>query len=152
PLAKRITDKMPANFRFVGLIHMTLPNARIIHTRRDPIDTCLSCFSKLFTKGHHYSYDIEELGRYYNGYQELMAHWRGILPEDVMLEVQYEEVVRDLETQARRIVAHCGLDWDDGCLAFHKTNRLVRTASATQVRSSIYPTSVGRSGPYQHLI
>ena len=150
--AERITDKLPENFSFVGLIHLALPNARIIHMRRDPIDTCLSCFSLLFDAGQPYCYDLGELGRYYRAYQMVMEHWRQVLPAGVMLDVQYEEVVADVERQARQIVAHCGLEWDDACLAFYKTQRPIRTASASQVRQPIYRTSVGRWKPYQHLL
>jgi tetratricopeptide (TPR) repeat protein len=152
PNAELITDKMPHNFVFAGLVHLALPNARIIHTRRDPIDTCLSCFSKYFTGSHPYSYDLAELGRYYRAYEALMEHWRKVLPPSVMLEVQYEDVTADLEGQARRIVAHCGLEWDDACLSFHETQRPVGTASAVQVRQPIYRTSVGRWRPYAHLL
>ena len=152
PEAMRITDKTPSNFRFTGLIHLVLPNARIIHTRRAPLDTCLSCFSTLFAEGNSYSYDLKELGRYYRGYEALMAHWRSVLPLSVMLEVQYEDVVTDLEHQARRIVAHCGLEWDDACLDFHKTQRPIRTASAAQVRQPIYKSSVGRWRAYEPLL
>jgi tetratricopeptide (TPR) repeat protein len=151
PSAERITDKMPHNFRFVALIHLALPNARIIHLRRDPVDTCLSCFSLLFVGHHPYAYDLAELGRYYRAYEALMEHWRKVLPPGVMLEVQYEEITADPEGQARRIVAHCGLEWDDACLSFHETERPVRTASAVQVRQPIYRTSVGRWRPYEHL-
>lgn len=144
PEAERITDKMPANFLQVGFIHLILPNARIIHTRRDPRDTALSCFSILWPRGMEHTYDLAELGRYCRTYQMLMQHWSMVLPEGVMLEVQYEDVVDNLEEQARRIVAHCGLEWDDACLEFHKTERSVRTASASQVRQPIYTNSVGR--------
>jgi hypothetical protein len=126
---------------------MALPNARIIHMRRDPIDTCLSCFSKRFSSEHAYTYDLVELGRYYRCYEALMEHWRHVLPQGAILDVHYEEVVADLESQARRMLAFCGLEWDDACLAFHKTERTVRTASATQVRQPIYKTSVGRWRP-----
>ena len=152
PKAERITDKMPLNFRFAGLIHLALPHARIIHVRRDPIDTCLSCFSKLFAGDQPYSYDLAELGRFYRYYEALMEHWRRVLPPDVMLEVQYEEVTDDLEGQARRLVAHCGLEWDDACLSFHQTQRPVQTLSAAEVRQPIYRTSVGRWRPYQRLL
>jgi tetratricopeptide (TPR) repeat protein len=152
PEATLITNKMPLNFRYIGLIHLALPHARIIHTRRDPIDTCLSCFSTLFTASQPYSYDLAELGRYYRAYEALMQHWRNVLPNGVMLEVQYEQVVDDLEGQARRLVAHCGLDWDDACLAFHKTQRPVRTASVTQVRQPIYKSAVGRWRVYERFL
>jgi len=152
PDAARITDKLPINFAYVGLIHLALPGARIIHVRRDPIDTCLSCFSKQFIGDHPYNNDLGELGRYYGAYQAVMAHWRAVLPAGVMLEVNYEDVVDDLEKQARRLVAHCGLSWDPACLVFHTTQRAVRTASAAQVRQPIYRNSVARWRPYAHLL
>ena len=114
--SERITDKMPSNYHFAGLIHLALPNAKIIHSIRDPVDTCVSCFSKLFAGEQNHAYDLGELGRYYKRYERLMTHWRRILPAGRMLEVQYEDVVADLETQARRIIAYCGLPWDDRCL------------------------------------
>jgi tetratricopeptide (TPR) repeat protein len=144
PAAMRITDKMPTNFVFAGCIHLALPNAAIIHIIRDPIDTCTSCFSNLFSDGQHYTYDLAELGRYYRHYRALMAHWHRVLPAGRILDVRYEDVVADLEGQARCIVAHCGLGWDPRCLAFHQTDRPVRTASATQVRQPIYNSSIGR--------
>jgi tetratricopeptide (TPR) repeat protein len=144
PSAERITDKMPGNFSLAGLIHLALPNARIIHACRDARDTAFSSFSLLFSGTLEFTYDLAELGRYYRAYLKLMAHWREVLPEGIMLEVQYEDVVGDLESQARRIIAHCGLEWDDACLSFYKTERSVRTASATQVRQPIYHSSIGR--------
>jgi tetratricopeptide (TPR) repeat protein len=152
PAADRITDKLPGNFRLVGLIHLALPNARIIHLRRDPVDTCLSCFSKLFTGRQPFAYDLGELGRYYRAYDALMAHWRAVLPAGVMLEVQYEDLVADFAPQARRIVTHCGLEWDERCLSFHQTQRSVRTASATQVRQPLYRSAVGRAQPYAAML
>jgi len=151
--AARTTDKLPANFQFVGLIHAAMPNARIIHVRRDPVDTCLSLFSILFS-GHAqpYSYELGELGRYYRAYAKLTAHWRALLPAGVMLEVRYEDVVDDLEQQARRMVGYCGLEWDPSCLAFHKTERAVRTMSHAQVRQPIYRSSVGRARPPGELL
>ena len=150
--AERITNKMPSNFFYVGLIHLALPTARIIHTRRNPIDTCVSCFSKLFTGAQNFSYELGELGRYYRRYDELMAHWRRVLPAGVMLEVPYEDLVADFEPWARRIVDHCGLEWDDACLAFHETKRPVRTASASQVRRPIFKSSIGRWLAYKDLL
>jgi tetratricopeptide (TPR) repeat protein len=149
PAAKRITDKMPGNFFHAGLIHLALPNARIIHTRRDPRDTAMSCFSTLFAMGHPHTYDLAELGRYIRAYETLMAHWRRVLPPGAMLEVQYETLVGNLEAQARQIVDYCGLAWDDACLSFHKTARPVRTASVIQVRQPIYNSSVGRWQPHE---
>lgn len=149
PSAQRIADKMLDNFRVAGLIHIALPNARIIHARRDPLDTCFSCFSKLFADGLPYTYDLGELGRHYRAYEALMDHWRQVLPENVMLEVQYEDLVGDLEGQARRIVAHCGLEWDARCLTFHKTTRQVKTASKTQVRQPLFKSSIGRARAFE---
>ncbi|HYC13585.1 MAG TPA: sulfotransferase [Stellaceae bacterium] len=149
PNAERITNKMPSSFFYTGLIHLVLPNARILHTPRNAVDTCLSCFSKLFAGMQSFTYDLGELGRYYRKYHELMTHWQNVLPEGAMLNVQYEDVVADLETQARRIIAFCGLEWDDACLAFHETKRPVKTASAMQVRRPIYKSSVNRWEPYK---
>jgi tetratricopeptide (TPR) repeat protein len=152
PGAKRVTDKMPGNFVFLGLIHLALPDARIIHVTRDPRDTCLSCYSKLFTAEQDFTYELGELGRYYRKYQQLMAHWRNVLPEGRVFEIRYEDVVDDLEASARRIVDHCGLDWHPACVAFHEAQRPVRTASASQVRRPIYRTSEGRWRAYrEHL-
>jgi tetratricopeptide (TPR) repeat protein len=152
PQASRITDKMPANFRFIGLIRLALPNARIIHTVRDPIDTCLSCFSKLFAGSQGFAYDLGELGRYYGAYERLMTHWRTVLPAGSMLEVRYETLVEDFEHEARRIIAYCGLDWDDRCLTFYQTERPVRTASVTQVRQPLYKSAIGRWKPYEAML
>jgi tetratricopeptide (TPR) repeat protein len=152
PTAKRIIDKMPKNFLFAGLIHLTLPNARIIHVHRDPLDTCFSCFSKLFAGGQRYSYDLGELGRFYRAYESLMEHWRKVLPTGVMLEVQYEQLITDFEGEARRMIAHCGLEWNDTCFSFHATRRPVRTSSAVQVRQPIYRSSIGRWRPYARVL
>jgi tetratricopeptide (TPR) repeat protein len=153
PTAERVTDKLPGNFTRAGLIHLALPNSCIIHIRRDPLDTALSCFSTLFSNGQlEFTYDLTELGNYIRAYQVLMEHWRKVLPEGRILEVQYEGLVENLEQQARRIVAHCGLEWDDACLNFHNTQRFVRTASVTQVRQPIYRSSVGRCRAYQDLL
>ena len=140
----RLADKMPGNFAFTGLIALMLPNARIVHCRRDPLDTCLSCYSRKFTSGQAFSYDLRDLGRYYRAYDALMAHWRGLLSADRFLEVSYEQVVGDLEGEARRLIAFCGLEWDDACLRFYETRRPVRTASVNQVRQPIYSASVAR--------
>lgn len=152
PDATHVTDKLPSNFRFAGLIHLALPNARIIHAVRDPLDTCMSCFSKLFADGQLQTYDLAELGRYYRHYRALMQHWRQVLPAGRILDVRYEDVVADLEGQARRIIAYCNLKWDDRCLAFHETERPVHTASAVQVREPIYRSAVGRAQPYMPFL
>ncbi len=145
----RIVDKMPDNFPNIGIIRLALPNARIIHTTRDPRDTCWSCYSKLFTAGQAFTYDMAELGRYYRRYEELMAYWRSVLPPGAMLDVSYEDVVDDLEGQARRMIEFCGLEWDDRCLSFHRNNRAVKTASTVQVRQQLYRSSLQRWRPYE---
>ncbi|MGH8282854.1 MAG: sulfotransferase family protein, partial [Gammaproteobacteria bacterium] len=152
PDSTRITDKLPGNMALVGLIHLALPRATIIHCVRDPLDTCVSCFSKLFTTGHHFSYELGELGRFYRLYEELMAHWRTVLPPGRMLEVRYEDVVKDMEEQARKLLAFCGLPWDDACLRFYEISRPVRTASLAQVRQPIYASSVGRWKRYEKYL
>jgi len=140
----RVVDKMPGNFFNVGLIRLMLPNARIIHTVRNPMDTCVSCYAKLFRTSHAYSYDLGELGRYYRRYAELMEHWRSVLPRGSMLDVEYEKVVDDLEGQARRVIDYCGLPWDDRCIDFHRTDRTVNTLSNFQVRQPLFRSSVQR--------
>jgi tetratricopeptide (TPR) repeat protein len=140
----RIVDKLLGNFLRIGLIRLILPNARIIHSSRHPLDTCVSCYSKLFTTGLSFTYDLAELGRYYRAYSELIAHWRSVLPPGAMLDVAYEDVVDDLEGQARRLIDYCGLPWDDCCLGFHHNARPVRTASAVQVRQPLFRGSLQR--------
>lgn len=152
PGSTMVTDKTLTNFLRAGLVHLALPNARMIHVRRDAIDTCLSCFSVLFTRGQIYSYELGELGRYYHAYERLMMHWHDALPATAMIEVRYEDIVRDLRGQTKRLLEYCGLDWDDRCLSFHESERPVRTASASQVRQPIYGTSVGRWRPPMRLI
>ncbi len=145
----RIVDKLLGNFVLIGLIRLMLPNARIIHSTRHPIDTCVSCYSKLFTNGLHFTYDLAELGRYYLAYIQLMDHWRSVLPHGAMLEVSYEDVVNDLEGQARRLIDYCGLAWDDRCISFHRSTRPVRTASAVQVRRPLFRSSLERWRRYE---
>jgi tetratricopeptide (TPR) repeat protein len=145
----RIVDKLPGNFLRIGLIRLIFPNARIIHTMRHPIDTCVSCYSKLFAFGLHYSYDLAELGRYYRCYSELMTHWRSVLPPSAMLEVSYEDVVDDLEGQARRLIDYCGLPWNDRCIDFYRSSRPVKTASAVQVRRPLFRSSLQRWRQYE---
>lgn len=151
PLAagrRYVVDKMPSNFLHVGLIRLILPDARIIHCRRDPVDTCLSCYSKLFTSEQLFTYDMAELGRFHRGYQGLMAHWRAVLPATCFLEVDYESVVADMPAQIRRMLDFLGLPWDDACLSFHRTQRPILTASVNQVREPLYATAVGRWRAY----
>jgi len=150
PPAERIVDKMPSNFIYAGLIHLALPRARIIHISRDPVDTCLSCFSLLFSGEQPALYDLGELGRYYRAYAGLMGHWRTVLPPGVLLDVQYEDIVDNLEAQARKMIAHCGLEFEDACLAFDQAQRPVATASSAQVRQPIYRHAVGRWRPFMN--
>jgi Flp pilus assembly protein TadD len=152
PSAAYVTDKLPDNFLRVGLIHLVLPGARIIHVSRDPIDTCLSCFSRLFTGALPYTYNLEELGRYYRAYRELMAYWKETLPAGTILDVRYEDIITDLEGQARRMFHYCGIPWNEACLRFHQTQRVVQTASAPQVRRPLYASSVGRWAGAEGLV
>jgi len=139
--AKHITDKMPHNFLRIGFIKAILPDAKIIHLTRDPMDNCLSIFKNYFSSGHTYSYDMTELGRYYNLYLDLMEYWRNTLP-DFIYDLNYEELVDDQEGQVRRLLEYCNLAWDDACLDFHENRRVVKTASNAQVRRPIYKDSV----------
>ena len=149
PDAVRAVDKRPDNFRFLGLIHLALPNARIIVVHRDPRDTCVSCFTKLFGAGAPYSFDLGELGRYHRAFDRLVSHWSEVLPQSALLEVRYEELVADMEGQARRILGHAGLETPRGPIDFHRTERRIRTASALQARQPIYASSVGRWRRYE---
>ncbi|MEL6324602.1 MAG: sulfotransferase, partial [Pseudomonadota bacterium] len=130
------TDKMPNNFRHIGLIHMILPNAKIIDARREPMACCWSGFKQLFAEGQEFTYGLEEIGRYYRAYVDLMDHWDRVLPGRI-LRVQHEAVVYDLDTQVRRLLDFCDLPFEAGCLSFHETDRAVRTASSEQVRQPI---------------
>lgn len=147
--AIRITDKMPYNFIAIGLIHALLPNAKIIHVKRNPIDTCLSCYTKLFTEGQLYSYDLSELGQYYQDYERIMNHWRRILPSDAWLDIEYEAMVNNLEAEAQRLIEFCDLAWEPACLSFYNSKRQVRTASFAQVRQPVYTSSVARWRRYE---
>jgi tetratricopeptide (TPR) repeat protein len=149
--ARRITDKMPGNFLHLGLIAVLFPRARVVHCRRDPMDTCLSCYFQNFVAEHEYAYDLSDLGAYYREYERLMVHWRETLPLP-MFEVAYEDLIADQERVSRELITFCGLEWDDACLRFHETERLVRTASYWQVRQPIYDSSVERWRNYDaHL-
>lgn len=146
--AKKITDKLLTNYFFVGLINLIFPNAKIVHTVRNPVDTSLSAFTKLFKDDMPHSYDFGELGRYHLQYQELMNHWRKVLPPGTMLDVNYEDVVADTEGKARELIDFVGLDWDPACVEFHRSTRPVKTASVAQVRKPIYTGSVERWRKY----
>lgn len=149
-VAKHVTDKLPANFLYLGLVAVLFPRARVIHCRRHPLDVCLSCYFQSFIEVD-YSFDLEHLGGYFRQYVDLMAHWREVLPLE-MFEVQYEELVDEQERVSRALFEHCGLEWDERCLEFHKNDRAVKTASLFQVRRPMYRSSVGRWRRYeQHL-
>jgi len=139
-----LTDKMPSNYKLLGLMATAFPDARVIHVRRNPVDTCLSCFTHLFAQGQWFSYDLEELGRYYRAYDRLMGHWRQALPGGWMIELEYEELIASPETQTRRLLDHCGLAWAPECLEFHRTSRRVATASSQQVRQPLYRSAIER--------
>lgn len=145
PASMRFVDKTNSNFQYAGPISLLFPGARMIHCRRDALDTCLSCYALLFDHGHEFSYDLAELGHYYGLYRQLMAHWRGLLGPETLLEIDYESLVDDTEAQVGRILDFCGLPWDDACLRFYETKRLVTTSSFDQVRSPIYKGSAGRA-------
>ena len=144
-------DKNPNNFLFTGVLKLAMPNAKIINARRHPLDSCLGTFKQLFATGQPFSYDMTELGEYYLQYQRLMDHWNEVLPGFV-LDVNYEDVVADLDGQVKRILEFCGLPFEDACLRFHETERAVRTASSEQVRQPIYSSSVNLWRNYEpHL-
>jgi tetratricopeptide (TPR) repeat protein len=144
PHALRIVDKDLANFLHLGVIHRIFPRARIIHCRRDPLDTCFSAYSRLFLGNWEFTYDLGELGRYYRGYHALMAHWREMLPSETFLEIDYEALVAEPEHETRRVLDFLGLPWHPECLRFFETTRRVGTASFAQVRRPIYSSSIGR--------
>ncbi|MWV27230.1 tetratricopeptide repeat-containing sulfotransferase family protein [Aurantiacibacter rhizosphaerae] len=140
-------DKMPNNFRHIGLIHLILPNAKIIDARRAPMDCCFSGFKQLFAEGQEFTYGLNEIGRYFADYVDLMQHWDEVLPGRV-LRVQHEDVLDDPEGQIRRMLDYCGLDFEEACLNFHQTNRAVRTASSEQVRQPINRAGQGAWVPF----
>ena len=141
-------DKMPNNFRHIGLIKLMLPNAKIIDARRDPMSCCFSGFKQLFAEGQMFSYDLEDIGQYYLDYVRLMDHWNAVLPGFV-LKVQHEDVVADLETEVRRMLDFCDLPFEKSCLEFHKTERNVRTPSSEQVRQPIFSTALEQWKHYE---
>jgi hypothetical protein len=151
PAALRVTDKMPHNFAYIGLIRLMFPDARIIHCVRDPVDTCLSCYFQDFSGFHNYAYDLLHLGGHYLQYRKIMHLWAETL-KIPMLEMSYENLVEQPEEQVRTLLDYCGLAWDDACLRFHESGRTIRTASYNQVRTPLYATSYGRWRNYhKHL-
>jgi Sulfotransferase family len=141
-------DKMPNNFRHIGLIHLILPNARIIDARRDAMSCCFSNLKQLFAQGQEFTYGIEDIARYYRTYVELMDHWDAVLPGRV-LRVQHKDVVNDLESSVRRILDYCGLPFEATCIEFHKTKRSVRTPSSEQVRQPIFRDGLDQWKKYE---
>jgi tetratricopeptide (TPR) repeat protein len=150
--AVRVVDKTPFNSDYLGVIHSVFPNARIIYLERDPIDTCLSCYFQQLSSAHEFALELSDLAHYYREHHRLMAHWRSVLPAGTLLDVPYDELVADQEGWTRKIVAFLGLEWDEHCLDFHKTERPVLTASYWQVRQKIYRSSVGRWRNYEKFI
>jgi Flp pilus assembly protein TadD len=150
--ALRVVDKMPANFLYLGLIHAALPNARILHLRRHPIDTCLSIYFQNFDAKHVYANDLDDLTHYYREYLRVMEHWRRILPAKTLLEVPYEGLVDDAEGWTRRMLEFIGLSWDPNCLDFHRNERTVGTSSKWQARQKINRASVERWRHYENFL
>jgi tetratricopeptide (TPR) repeat protein len=152
PNAPRVTDKLPGNFMLVGLIKTLFPHAHIIHCERDPLDTCLSCYTTFFQMGHEFTYDLVELGEYYQLYRKMMHHWAMMINPDSFLTVKYEDFVTDIETGTRRILDFCGMEWSSACLEFNRSGRNVKTASFYQVRQPVHSRSIGRWKNYaDHL-
>ena len=142
---EHVTDKMPFNFRYLGLIHLALPNARIIALKRDALDVCFSNFATFFLNSLPFSHDLGELARYYRGFERLLKHWQTIIPSNRLLTIEYEDIVDDIEGSVRKLLDFCGLPWDSDCLAFYEVQRAVRTASHSQVRRPLYRDSLGRA-------
>jgi tetratricopeptide (TPR) repeat protein len=145
--AAHFIDKLPLNFMYVGLIHLALPDARIIHVQRNPMDSCYAMYKTLFRDAYPFSYRLQELGEYYLAYRELMAHWQNVMP-GVIHSINYEDLVADIEPEARRLLEHCELDWQQQCLDFQVNRAASTTASAVQVRRTLYNTSVGKWRQY----
>jgi Flp pilus assembly protein TadD len=144
----RLIDKTPLNFLYLGLIHTALPNARIVHLRRNPMDSCFAMYKTLFRAAYPFSYDLDDLASYYVAYHRLMQHWRTVIPQ-AFLDVDYESLVLNQEAESRRILEYCGLEWQPGCLEFHRNESPAATASAAQVRQPMYRNAVQRWRLYQ---
>jgi len=140
---KRFIDKMPLNYLYVGLIHLALPQSKIINLQRDPMDTCYAIYKQLFVDAYPFSYDLEELASYYVAYHRLMEHWNKVLP-GVIHTVTYEELVGDIETKTRQLLEACELDWQPQCLKFYENTSASTTASTAQIREPAYKSSVGK--------
>jgi len=147
----KFIDKMPLNYLYVGLIHLALPNATIINLHRDPMDTCYAIYKQLFVDAYPFSYDLEELARYYVAYHQLMEHWHNVLP-GVIHTVKYEKIVDDIEGKTRLMLDACGLDWQEQCLKFYENKEASTTASTAQIRRPIYKSSVGKWHDYEEQL
>jgi hypothetical protein len=150
--ASRLVDKATVNCDYLGVIHTVFPQARIIYMRRDPIDTCLSCYFQNFSLALNFTFDLSDLAHYYKEHLRLLAHWRAVLPAENLLEVPYAELVADQEGWTRKIIEFLGLEWNEQCLNFDRTARAVMTASYWQVRQKIYKTSVARWRNYEKFV
>jgi hypothetical protein len=150
--ALRVTDKANINADFLGLIHSVFPQARILHVRRDPIDTCLSCYFNQFAAGQPFTLDLGDLAHYYREHQRLMTHWHSVLPAGVMMDVPYAELVENQEKWTRKILEFIGLEWDERCLEYHTAARPVMTASFWQVRQRLFTDSMQRWRRYEKFI
>jgi hypothetical protein len=147
--AQRFIDKLPLNSLYIGLIHLALPQARLVHVRRHPLDACLAIFKYLFKNAYPFSYDLDDLATYYIAHHELMEHWRSILPPGALYEVRYEDLVADQEGATRRLLRYLDLPWEDACLEYHRNSQASTTGSASQVREPIYASSVGKWRCYE---
>jgi tetratricopeptide (TPR) repeat protein len=152
PRDARVVDKMPSNYLFAGLLHVMLPNARIVLCMRDRVDTALSLYTRLFSGRQDFAYDQIEIGRYYRAYERVAEHWRRLLPAHAFHAVAYEDIVTDFEPTVRRLLDFCGLPWAEECRRFHTTRRVVATASRTEVRQPLYRSGLGRARPYERYL
>jgi hypothetical protein len=148
---KYVSDKLPSNFWYIAMIRYILPQAIIIHSERDAMDTCFSCYQQNFVSGHSYIYKLENVGHYYNCYRELMQHWNGLYGDEIY-NLNYEALIANQELETRKLLEHCKLNWQEACMSFHKTKRSVSTASAMQVRQPIYKQSVAKWRHYEQYL
>jgi len=148
--ARYIVNKMPGYYLYLGYIHLMMPNAKIIHIKRNPIDNCLSCYQQSFHTGHTYSYDLKDLGTHYRLYQDIMEHWRTVLPEGSFVEINYEDLVANQIEESQRLIEYLGLEWEENCAQYYKTKRAINTASFAQANKPIYNSSVEKWRQYEN--
>jgi hypothetical protein len=144
-------DKFPQNSLNIGPIRKALPNAKIILLQRNPLDSCYSMYKQLFTEIYQFSYDLDELGKYFIAHQKLMSHWLDVIPGGIHV-VKYENLITDTESEVRSLLEFCGLEWQDQCLEFHKNTQASTTASASQIRQKLYSTSIGKWKNYEEQL